>query len=409
MLFYSSGFVPAQKAYPPNTYYLCVVYRSLLRPLLFRLKPETVHGLTAALLKVAARLPLINRLLRRQFVVDDPALERNVFGLRFKNPVGLAAGFDKEARLVDGMAALGFGFVEIGTVTPFGQEGNPQPRLFRLSADESLINRMGFNNHGVEQAADNLARRRSDILVGGNIGKNKITPNERARYDYETCFRVLYPHVDFFTVNVSSPNTPNLRELQEKEPLTALLRGLKELNREYPTQKPILLKIAPDLTDPQLDDIIDICLSIPIDGVIATNTTVSREGLTTDRQQVAAMGAGGLSGQALKQRATDVIRYLHQKSEGQLPIIGVGGIASAQDAIEKLEAGASLIQIYTGLVYEGPALVKQINEALRRSDLKKPPPPSITDPTSAAQRDAAQRDAAQRGDAQRNAAQREIA
>ena len=344
------------------------MYRSFLRPLLFRWKPETAHGITVGLLKAVLALPFVPRLFRRLFVIDDPALEREVFGLRFKNPVGLAAGFDKDARLVDAMASLGFGFVEIGTVTPFAQAGNPKPRLFRLSADESLINRLGFNNHGVERAARNLARRKSGILVGGNIGKNKITPNEEAKYDYETGFRVLYPHVDFFTVNVSSPNTPNLRELQEKEPLTQLLRGLQELNREYPQPKPILLKIAPDLTDPQLDDIIDICLSLGIAGVIATNTTVSREGLRTDHERVRVIGAGGLSGQALKQRSTEVIRYLHRQSGGQLPIIGVGGVASPEDAREKLAAGASLVQVYTGLVYEGPGLVKRINQALLEAE-----------------------------------------
>ena len=349
------------------------MYRSILRPLLFRWKPEAAHGLTVTLLKMTLALPFVNYVFRRLFVIEDPALEREVFGLRFKNPVGLAAGFDKDARLVDAMASLGFGFVEIGTVTPLAQAGNPQPRLFRLSADESLINRMGFNNRGVERAAANLARRRparrrSNVLVGGNIGKNKVTPNERAHYDYETGFRVLYPHVDFFTVNVSSPNTPNLRELQEKEPLTRLLRGLQKLNQEYPRPRPILLKIAPDLTDSQLDDIVDICLSLRIDGVIATNTTIQREGLRTPSDQVAAMGAGGVSGQAMRQRSTQVIRYLHQKSGGALPIIGVGGVASPDDAREKLEAGASLVQLYTGLVYEGPGVVKRINQSLLQAE-----------------------------------------
>ena len=343
------------------------MYQSLIRPLLFRLRPETAHQFTVALLKVATTLPGITHLLRRFFAVNDPRLERELFGLRFANPVGLAAGFDKDARLVDGMAALGFGFVEIGTVTPFAQPGNPKPRMFRLSADRSLINRLGFNNHGVERAARNLARRRSPVIVGGNIGKNKITPNDEAPHDYETCFRGLYDHVDYFTVNVSSPNTPDLRELQEKEPLTDLLRGLQQLNQQYPQPKPILLKIAPDLSDGQLDDIVDICQSLGIDGIIATNTTVSRAGLATNAQQVASAGAGGLSGQALRHRATEVIRYLHQRSGGELPIIGVGGVASAEDALEKLAAGASLVQIYTGLVYEGPALVKRINRTLTKS------------------------------------------
>lgn len=335
-----------------------------IRPLLFRLKPETAHQLTVALLRVATALPGVTGGLRTLFEVDDPRLERELFGLRFKNPVGLAAGFDKDARLVDGMAALGFGFVEIGTVTPFAQPGNPKPRMFRLPTDRSLINRLGFNNHGVNRAARNLARRRSSVIVGGNIGKNKTTPNDQAPRDYESCFRGLYDYVDYFTVNVSSPNTPDLRELQEKEPLTDLLRGLQDLNRQQPHPKPILLKIAPDLSDGQLDDIVDICQSLGIDGIIATNTTISRDGLATPAQRVATAGAGGLSGQALRQRATEVIRYLHQRSGGRLPIIGVGGVASPEDALEKLAAGASLVQIYTGLVYEGPALVKRINRAL---------------------------------------------
>ena len=347
------------------------VYKSLLRPLLFRFRPETAHRITVSLLKAALALPFARPLLHKQFAVDDPALQREVFGLRFKNPVGLAAGFDKDARLVDAMACLGFGFVEIGTVTPFAQPGNFKPRLFRLPADKSLINRMGFNNQGVEAAADNLARRPPGLIVGGNIGKNKSTPNEQAKDDYKTCFRALYDYVDFFTVNVSSPNTPDLRELQEKEPLTDLLGSLQELNRQQARQKPILLKIAPDLTHPQLDDIVDICLSLGIDGIIATNTTISREGLKTSKTKVAAIGAGGLSGQTVKKRATEVIRYLHQQSGGQLPIIGVGGIASPEDALEKLEAGASLVQLYTGFVYEGPSLVKQINSALRQSNTQR--------------------------------------
>ncbi len=340
------------------------MYRLLIRPLLFCLKPETAHQLTVALLKLAATLPGVATLLRRLYAVDDPRLERELFGLRFANPVGLAAGFNKDARLVNGMAALGFGFVEVGTVTPFAQSGNQKPRMFRLPADRSLINRLGFNNHGVHRAARNLARRRSAVIVGGNIGKNKSTPNEQAPRDYESCFRELYDYVDYFTVNVSSPNTPDLRELQEKEPLTELLRGLQQLNQQQPHPKPILLKIAPDLSNGQLNDIVDICQSLGINGIIATNTTTSRDGLATPSQRVTAAGAGGLSGQALRERATAVIRYLHQRSGGRLPIIGVGGVASPEDALEKLAAGASLVQIYTGLVYEGPALVKRINRAL---------------------------------------------
>ncbi len=343
------------------------MYKRLIRPLLFRLAPETAHHFTVSLLRALLLLPGARWLCQKLYTVDDPTLEREVFGIRFKNPVGLAAGFDKDARLVDAMAAIGFGFVEIGTITPFAQAGNPPPRLFRLPADKSMINRMGFNNQGVEAAAQHLQRRRSDIVVGGNIGKNKVTPNERAKHDYETGFRALYPHVDFFTLNVSSPNTPNLRELQEKEPLTELIRHVQRINRDQPAPKPILLKIAPDLSEAQLDDIIDICLSLKIDGIIATNTTVQREGLATPGSTIREIGNGGLSGQAVRQRSTEVIRYLHRQSCGQIPIVGVGGVASARDAQEKLAAGASLVQVYTGLVYEGPSLIKQINNELRQN------------------------------------------
>ena len=346
------------------------MYKKLIRPLLFLLPPEKAHDTTVLLLQLALRIPLIPALLRRLFTLHDPRLEREVFGLRFRNPVGLAAGFDKDARLVDAMATLGFGFVEIGTVTPRPQPGNPQPRLFRLPQDKSLINRLGFNNHGASAAAHRLAKRKSNIIVGGNIGKNKTTPNERAVEDYASGFHTLYPVVDYFTVNVSSPNTPDLRALQDKEPLTELLRHLQILNKQKPQPKPILLKIAPDLNEAQLDDIVDICLSLGIDGIIATNTTIARTPLQTDPAAVAAIGAGGLSGKPLRHRSTEVIRYLHQRSEGKIPIVGIGGIHSPQDALEKLEAGASLVQLYTGYVYEGPGLVKRINrEVLDTVDL----------------------------------------
>ena len=290
------------------------------------------------LLQLALRIPLVPALLRRRFTLQDPRLEREVFGLHFRNPVGLAAGFDKDARLVDAMATLGFGFVEIGTVTPRLQPGNPQPRLFRLPKDKGLINRLGFNNHGASAAAHRLAKRKSGIIVGGNIGKNKTTPNERAVEDYAAGFHTLYPVVDYFTVNVSSPNTPDLRALQDKEPLTELLRHLQTLNEQKPQPKPILLKIAPDLNESQLNDIVDICLSLGIDGIIATNTTIARTPLQTEAITVAAIGAGGLSGKPLRHRSTEVIRYLHQRSEGKIPIIGIGGIHSQQDAIEKAES-----------------------------------------------------------------------
>ena len=282
--------------------------------------------------------------------------------MKFKNPVGLAAGFDKDAKLIDEMAMLGFGFIEIGTLTPKPQEGNPQPRLFRLPQDEALINRMGFNNGGVLEAVERLKKRKSDVIVGGNIGKNKVTPNENAVDDY--CLEALHPYVDYFVVNVSSPNTPNLRDLQEKEPLKALLSAVKSANDKKEKPKPILLKIAPDLTDGQLDDIIEIVLETEIDGVIATNTTIDRSALKTDKNQVEAIGAGGVSGKVLKNRSTEVIRYLNQKSIGAFPIIGVGGIYSAEDAIEKLQAGASLVQVYSGMIYEGPSLIKRIKKGL---------------------------------------------
>jgi dihydroorotate dehydrogenase len=292
-------------------------------------------------------------------------LERQVFGLKFKNPVGLAAGFDKEAKLFEDFSNLGFGFIEVGTITPKGQPGNPKPRLFRLPEDEALINRMGFNNEGLDAAVKRLKKRKSTIIIGGNIGKNKVTPNENAIQDYEICFRELYPYVDYFVVNVSSPNTPNLRELQEKEPLKALLNHLQQLNHDTAMPKPILLKIAPDLTQEQLDDIVEIVEETHTQGVIATNTTISRDNLNSS--ETLTTQGGGLSGRPVKDRSTEVIRYLHKKSNGNIPIIGVGGIHSPQDALEKLNAGASLVQVYTGFIYEGPALVKKINREIVKS------------------------------------------
>tara|TARA_R100001480_G_scaffold117624_1_gene117095 strand:+ start:11 stop:907 length:897 start_codon:yes stop_codon:yes gene_type:complete len=296
------------------------------------------------------------------YKIEDPRLERELFGLTFPNPVGLAAGFDKDAKLYQELSNFGFGFIEIGTVTPKPQEGNPKKRLFRLREDSALINRMGFNNGGVAQAVQRLKKNKG-VLIGGNIGKNKITPNEDAVSDYVTCFDALYDHVDYFVVNVSSPNTPNLRELQDKEPLTKLLQTLQNVNKTKLKRKPILLKIAPDLSDEQLIDIIDIVSETKIDGVIATNTTISRENLTSENKKE----MGGMSGKPLASRATEVIRFLSEKSNKAFPIIGVGGIHSAQDALEKIEAGASLVQIYTGFIYEGPKLIKNINKALLKS------------------------------------------
>lgn len=340
------------------------MYKQLIRPLLFRLEPESAHHFTTGLLRKVYHSPGGPALLKMLYDFHDPKLEKEVFGLRFRNPLGLAAGFDKNAEMVDEMAALGFGFVEIGTLTPRPQPGNPQPRLFRLSEDKSLINRLGFNNGGVEAAVRRLRKRRSGIIVGGNIGKNKVTPNAEAVHDYELCFEALYEAVDYFTVNVSSPNTPDLRELQEKEPLRKLLMHLIHLNRQKPKTKPILLKIAPDLNEHQLSDIVEICLEIGIDGIIATNTTIEREGLKTAKAKIKAIGAGGLSGQAVRKHSTEVIRFLHKISEGKLPIVGVGGIDSPEHALEKMEAGASLIQLYTGFVYEGPAIIGYIKQSL---------------------------------------------
>lgn len=301
------------------------------------------------------------------YVVNDKRLEKNVFGLTFPNPVGLAAGFDKDAKLFDELGYYGFGFIEIGTLTPKAQPGNEKPRMFRLPEDEGLINRMGFNNGGVDEAVERLKHRKTKIIVGGNIGKNKITPNEEAVSDYEKCFLALFDHVDYFVVNVSSPNTPNLRALQDKEPLTKLLLRMKELNASKKNPKPILLKIAPDLSDEQLNDIIEIVETTKLDGIVATNTTISREGLKTQKEIVDEMGAGGLSGKPVTKRATEVVRYLSTKSGGKFPIIAVGGIHTAEDAIEKLNAGASLVQVYTGFIYEGPGIVKQINKGILKS------------------------------------------
>ena len=338
------------------------MYKSFIKPVLFLFDPEWVHHTVFATLKAVNRIPGMGSLIRTFYQVKDKRLDRKLFGLTFPNPVGLAAGFDKDAKLFQELFNFGFGFIEIGTLTPKPQLGNPKKRLFRLPEDQGLINRMGFNNEGVEVAVDRL-KKNKNVLIGGNIGKNKVTPNEEAVSDYVYCFEALFPYVDYFVVNVSSPNTPNLRALQDKEPLTHLLQTLKTLNLKKPDPKPILLKIAPDLTDEQLMDIIDIITSVNIEGVIATNTTLSREGLLS--QQKTEMG--GLSGKPVADRSTEVIRFLSEKSNKAFPIIGVGGIHSPQDAIDKLEAGASLVQLYTGFIYEGPAVIKKINKAILRS------------------------------------------
>lgn len=341
----------------------------LIRYFLFMLDAEKAHHLTLRLLNVLMKIPFAHKIMKRCYAVEDKRLERNLFGLSFKNPVGLAAGLDKNAECIDAFAALGFGFMEIGTVTPLPQPGNDRPRLFRLIPDKAIINRMGFNNGGMEVVRQHIydshtAHKPSRMLIGGNIGKNKLTPNERAADDYLKCFEALFDVVDYFVVNVSSPNTPDLRALQEKEPLKKILLALQQRNKEKARSKPILLKIAPDLNNTQLDDIMEIVSETRLAGIVATNTTISREGLQTPKASVEKIGSGGLSGKPLSKRATEVIRYIHQHSEGKIPIIGVGGIMSVEDALEKLEAGASLVQLYTGFIYEGPALVKAINQRL---------------------------------------------
>ncbi len=340
------------------------MYKLLIRPILFSFDPEKIHHFTFSMLRFLNEIGL-GGLFRNTYKIKNKKLERQLFGLTFPNPVGLAAGFDKDAKLFRELSNCGFGFIEIGTVTPKPQEGNPKRRLFRLQEDSAIINRMGFNNGGVDAAVERLKvnpklGHKSHILIGGNIGKNKTTPNEEAVNDYVICFEKLFDYVDYFVVNVSSPNTPNLRELQEKEPLTKLLQVLKNANSNRQNPKPILLKIAPDLTNEQLLDIIEIVSITKIDGVIATNTTISREGLHSENKTE----MGGLSGKPLKNRATEVIRFLSEKSNKAFPIIGVGGIHSAQDALEKLDAGASLVQLYTGFIYEGPRLVREINKTI---------------------------------------------
>ncbi|RZA04101.1 MAG: quinone-dependent dihydroorotate dehydrogenase [Sphingobacteriaceae bacterium] len=342
---------------------------SLIKPLLFQFDPEKVHYFVTRNLKRFNRFPGGAALSRALWDVKNTSLEREVFGLQFKNPVGLAAGFDKNGEMISELANMGFGFIEVGTVTPLPQPGNPKPRMFRLPADGALINRMGFNNLGVDVVAERIAAYRKNrpkqqegVIIGGNIGKNKVTPNEDAVSDYIKCFDRLFDVVDYFVVNVSSPNTPGLRELQEKEPLMHLLNTLQQRNSKNGVSRPILLKIAPDLTIEQLDDIVEIVTESKIAGLIATNTTISRDGLVTEGS--VKDEAGGLSGKPLTKHSTEVIKYISERSKGAFPIIGVGGIHSPQDAIDKLNAGASLVQLYTGFIYEGPGLISRINKRL---------------------------------------------
>ena len=345
------------------------MYKRIIRPLFFYFQPEHIHHFVFKIVKLVHFIPGFSILIRALYRVNDPRLKRTVFGLEFDNPIGLAAGFDKDAKLFNELANFGFGFIEIGTLTPNGQSGNSKPRLFRLPKDSALINRMGFNNEGVEAAVERLKKRKTKVIIGGNIGKNKQTPNDQAKDDYFKTFHALYNYVDYFVVNVSSPNTPNLRALQDKQPLTELLNLLKNEMNLMSTYKPILLKIAPDLNNSQLDDIISIMLEVKIDGLIATNTTIDRSNLVSNKSTVANIGAGGLSGLPVRNRSTEVIAYIHQNSQAAFPIIGVGGIYTAADALEKIKAGASLVQVYTGFVYEGPSMVKRICKELLKTGI----------------------------------------
>ena len=334
---------------------------------LFAFPPEKAHKLSLSLFRICLKIPLLSSAIRGLFHYENQKLENELWGLKFINPVGLAAGFDKDGQYPDIMSQLGFGFIELGTVTPKSQIGNPHPRLFRLQKDRALINRMGFNNDGVDALVERLKTfERGNLIIGGNIGKNKDTPNEKAIDDYLVCFDKLHSLVDYFVVNVSSPNTPNLRELQEKEPLKDLLLAIQERNHTKSIHRPVLLKIAPDLSRGQIDDILEVIEEAKIDGIVATNTTIERKGLRSLPSTLEAIGMGGLSGAPIKNKSTEVIRYIHQQTKGSLPIIAVGGIHDSVGAIEKIKAGASLIQIYTGLIYEGPALIKRIKKALAK-------------------------------------------
>ncbi len=338
------------------------MYKSIIRPLLYTMDPEKAHYFATTWLERFHNLGLLNSPLAPSFKVEDKKLERKLFGLTFPNPVGLAAGFDKDAKWIDSLAELGFGFIEIGTVTPVGQPGNPKPRLFRLVEDEALINRMGFNNDGVDAAVERIKKSNHRVPIGGNIGKNKVTPNDKAVDDYRITFEKLYDHVDYFAVNVSSPNTPGLRELQGKDELKRIFETLFEYRSKQSKSKSVLLKIAPDLSEDQLSDIVSLVGEINIDGLIATNTTLDRSNLKSPKSL--AEQAGGLSGVPVLTKSTDVIKFIHRESNGSIPIIGVGGIHNPEDALEKLDAGASLVQLYTGFIYEGPWLIKNINKRL---------------------------------------------
>ncbi|SFZ92859.1 dihydroorotate dehydrogenase [Flaviramulus basaltis] len=340
------------------------MYKLLLRPLFFSFDPEKIHHFTFSLIKTTSKIPGFSALFRSLYVVEDERLERKLFGLTFKNPVGLAAGFDKNAVLYNELANFGFGFIEIGTVTPKGQAGNPKKRLFRLKEDQGIINRMGFNNEGLEAAITQLKKNKGKLIIGGNIGKNTNTKPEDYTKDYLECFNALHPYVDYFVLNVSCPNVGSHAKLNDKDYLEELIGAVQKANIKFEKQKPILLKIAPDLNNNQLDEIVELVKDTNLDGVIASNTSTDRSGLKATDDLLESIGNGGLSGQPIKEKSTQVIKYLSDKSNKSFPIIGVGGIHSAKDALEKIEAGADLVQIYTGFIYEGPSLIKKINKAL---------------------------------------------
>ena len=340
------------------------MYKSIVRPIFFLFDPEKIHYFTFSLVKTLCKIPFVASIFRSLYLVEDKRLERTLFGITFKNPVGLAAGFDKNAVLYNELANFGFGFIEIGTVTPKGQAGNPKKRLFRLKDDKGIINRMGFNNEGLEAAIENLKKNKGKVIIGGNLGKNTTTLPENYTEDYCEVCKALHPFVDYFVLNVSCPNVGSHAKLNDKDYLVELISACQELNSKEEKQKPILLKIAPDLNDIQLDEIIELVHETKIDGVIASNTSTNRDNLKASKERLAAIGNGGVSGQPVKNQSTKVIKYLAEKSNKSFPIIGVGGIHSEQDALEKMNAGADLVQVYTGFIYEGPKLVKRINKAI---------------------------------------------
>lgn len=340
------------------------MYKSILRPILFLLQPETIHHLIVSFLKIGFKIPGIAYFVKKSFIIKDTHLKTSFLGMEFDNPIGFAAGFDKNAEVYNQFSNFGFSFIEIGTVTPLPQSGNPKPRSFRIPKDHGLINRMGFNNKGVDFAVEQLKNKKHKAIIGGNIGKNTATPNKDALNDYVICFEKLYDHVNYFVVNLSCPNIKDLRKLQDKDSTITILNKLTEIRRSKSPYKPILLKISPDLTNEQLNDVVETFNVTGIDGIVATNTTIGRENLITSKKRIKEIANGGLSGKPLTDRSTEIIKYLTLKSNGTIPIIGVGGIMTTDEAIEKLNAGASLIQIYTGFIYEGPAFVKRINRAL---------------------------------------------